>query len=287
MLKKMKMGLGNKRIFLDSAIFPPTIYAYLKSGFRIVATPKIGQRTASNFLRATTYSSDEILNKSGLDKKLFDEYDAVKKNLFLVALLVRMYHMYYEKTDKPTEAYAFSKMKEWPETGDAELDKIRSMYLKMIGTGKTSTLKITGPKLKDTYERFLDLGVFAENPETDEHEAILADEQNYEFYFSSALTMRFDGDKATQFNSVPDAQFVESRRTNEAGLPEPITQDLLRNCKGNMEDQAAADVKTFSNLNDETGTRYELRMARKYAELQKTKIYAYKGEQSFWVAVEL
>ena len=44
-------ALGSKRIFLDSAISPPTTYVYLRLGFKVVSTPRAGSNGETGYAR--------------------------------------------------------------------------------------------------------------------------------------------------------------------------------------------------------------------------------------------
>ena len=101
------------------------------------------------------------------------------------------------------------------------------------------------------------------------------DEDNYEFYFNSTFTFRYDA-APTPFTAP------RSTAQNAGGLPAPITMASLRQCGGAMRDEADADTE-----DSETGIRQELKTLPDYAQARGTRVYAQQAAEGFWVAVGL
>ena len=262
--KRMLSALGSKNIFLDSAIYPATIYGYLKTGFKIVATPKVLERTKANFLTAKTYTVDEVLSLLGATD--FDAgFSEDNKKMLLTGLLVKAYFVMTEET----EAQATARAKQWPTSSNEQRTTVRETYLDIV---ERKNAGWQGEFLENAIKALKKTGIFAADWQKADEETVNSYEV-YESFFESSLTMRYDDPRADG-----NVTATESTETNPGGLPAPITLESLKNCKGAMEKETK---------NGKSGIRQELKYVRKYAELRQTKVYVGTETNGFWVAVGL
>jgi histone H3 len=259
--KKAVRALGSKNIFLDCAISPNTLYAYLRTGFNIVATPPVGQRTRARFLAARTYSVDEALQAAGYGAGDLTDFDVDERRMLLAGLITKVYFR-----SELSDAQALAKAREWPDQRRADT---RRQYLDIVSRNanewKGAFLAAAARGLR---------GILAVDP-TDAQDGIVNSRDHYEYYFNSSLTMRYDAD-ATAFTAA------ESTVQNAGRLPAPITLDSLRVCGGSMRSRVEPDTERSS-----TGIREELAAAGEYARRRGTKVYAEEVSGGFWVAVGL
>ena len=110
---------------------------------------------------------------------------------------------------------------------------------------------------------------------TPAQENLINDPNNYENWFNSTLTLRYDA-QPTPFTAPV------STRQNSGGLPAPITMASLSNCKGAMASEADAEEEASVS-----GVRQELRTVGDYAQRRGTSVYASQTASGFWVAVGL
>ena len=265
----MVQALGSRNIFLDSAIYPATIYGYLKTGFNLVATPNVGGRTKAAFMAARTYTVDQTLSLVGYNPATdfaadFSEDD---KRMLLSALIVKAYFRSNGKSD----AQATAKAREWPTSTNAQRTAVRQAYLDIVARNNADW---RGQFLNDAIRALQASGILAADP-TSTDDSVIHSDRNYEFYFNSTLTMRYDG-APTPFTAS------ESTAQNPGGLPAPITLASLRTCTGSMRDQVEPD-----SADSETGVRAELRTIGRFARMRGSRVYAEQVDNGFWVAVGL
>jgi hypothetical protein len=258
-------ALGSRSIFLDCAIYPPTIYGYLRTGFRLVRTPRVGERTKARFLAARTYTVDEALQLAGYAVSDLDGMDADDRRMLLSALLVKIYF----KSNGLSEAQALAKAKQWPAESDSRRAAVRTTYLDIV---RRNANDWRGTFLSNATRALQ--GILAADP-TDADNAVVNSDRSYEYYFNSSLTMRYDAD-ATPFTAT------ESTGRSPGGLPAPITMQALRKCRGSMRDQVEPD-----NAHSSTGIRAELSSVGDYARMCGMRVYAEVASHGFWVAVGL
>ena len=260
-------ALGSERIFLDAAVSAPTIYSYLKTGLRLVGTPPIGERTTPRWLSARTFTADEALRALGDSDADLVSFDADDRRLLLSALLVKLYF----RSNGLGEKECLAKMRRWPASTDARRRAVRDNYMDIVRGNNGGW---TGTFLSTATRAVRERGLMAAEP-TSAQDGIINNPRNYEFYFNSTLTMRYDADP-TPFTAP------QSTSQNAGGLPAPITLASLRQCGGVMEAEADAESEE-----SETGVRQELRTVRSYAERHGTRVYAQQATGGFWVAVGL
>lgn len=267
--KRMVQALGSRNIFLDSAVYPATLYGYLKSGFRLVATPNVGRRTAATFLSARTYTVDQALALVGYNPQTdFDaDFTLDDRRMLLAGLITKAYF----RGNGLSEKEALAKVKQWPQTSDEQRAAVRRAYLDIVARNNSAW---QGAFLSGVQRALQSSGLLAADP-TDADGATINSPRSYEFYFNSTITMRFDG-PPTAFTAP------ESTGTNAGGLPAPITMAALRDCQGSMQKEVEPD-----NVDSETGVRTELRTLQAYAAMRGTRVYAVRGDHGFWVAVGL
>ena len=273
--------LGSKRIFLDCAIDPPTLYAYLRAGFRVVETPSPGNRTATGFMTASHHSTEDTLIKLGysaLDLSSLDDNTHDKKQL-LAALLTYVYLL----KDRIKHRDAINRLNETWE-GEKKLN-----YKKLIDANAGTVTKAGGvkfgtwgswgnsPFLKSVAEKATRLGILAADPPDGFEYG-----NKYENFFSSTLTLRYDADQPTPISAVV------SNGLNPGGIPKPVLLKDLASCAGEIQSQMEISKEAFAEGEQEPGPRSELRTVQDFAAAQqpKTSVYAERGSSgAFYVAV--
>ena len=265
--RRMVQALGSQNVFLDSAVYPATLYGYLKSGFKLVSTPNVGQRTKASFLGARTFTVDQALALVGYnpDTDFDDDFSEDDRKMLLSALITKAYF----KSNGQSEAQALAKVRQWPQ--DPRRAAARTAYLDIVSRNNGSW---RGQFLHDAQRALQSNGVLAADP-TDADEDTINSQDSYEYYFNATITMRYDS-AATPFTAS------ESTGTNAGGLPAPITLASLRDCQGSMREEVEAD-----NADSETGVRTELRTIGQYAARRGTRVYTEQVHNGFWVAVGL
>ena len=265
--RRMVQALGSQNVFLDSAVYPATLYGYLKSGFKLVSTPNVGQRTKASFLGARTFTVDQALALVGYnpDTDFDDDFSEDDKKMLLSALITKAYF----KSNGQSEAQALAKVRQWPQ--DPRRAAARTAYLDIVSRNNGSW---RGQFLHDAQRALQSNGVLAADP-TDADEDTINNQDSYEYYFNATITMRYDS-AATPFTAS------ESTGTNAGGLPAPITLASLNDCQGSMREEVEAD-----NADSETGVRTELRTIGQYAARRGTRVYTEQVHNGFWVAVGL
>ena len=248
--------LGSQRIFLDAAMSPPTIYTYLRLGFRIVRTPAPGQRTRARWLRAPALSTEEALGVLGYTSAdLPDGFDADDHKMLLAAFLTKI----YLRAGGLGERGTLAKLRVWPRAAT------RAKYLEILRGNNEAW---TGAFLASATAA----GLLAAEPA----DAIANDPNHYEFYFSSTLTLRYDAPHATEVTAPV------SVTSSHNGLPAPLTLASLRDCGGAMRDEVDADAEE-----SDSGIRQELRTVHEYARRRGTRVHAAQAPGGFYVAVGL
>jgi histone H4 len=267
--RRMVQALGSRNIFLDSAIYPATIYGYLKTSFKLVATPNVGGRTRAAFLAARTYTIDQALALVGYNPAtdFDDDFTEDDKKMLLSALIVKAYF----RSNGKSEAQATAKAREWPTSTNAQRTAVRQSYLDIVTRNNTNW---RGQFLNDASRALQANGILAAEP-GDDDDAVINSDRNYEYYFNASLTMRYDS-APTPFTAS------ESTGTNPGGLPAPITLASLRNCTGSMRGEVEPD-----NTDSETGVRTELRTIGQFANMRGSRVYTEQVDNGFWVAVGL
>ena len=267
--RRMVQALGGRSVFLDSAVYPATIYGYLKTGFRLVATPNVGRRTKQAFLAARTYTVDQALALVGYDpaRDFGDDFTLDDRMMLLAALLVKCYF----RSNGLSDAQALAKVRQWPPASDARRAAVRQGYLDVVSRNNNDW---RGQFLNDAQRALQSSGILAADP-TDADDATINSPRSYEYYFNSTITMRLDG-APTPFTAS------ESTGQNPGGLPAPITLASLRQCGGSMRDQVEPD-----NADSTTGVRSELSTLSQYAAMRGTHVYAEQVDNGFWAAVGL
>ena len=263
----MVQALGSQNVFLDSAVYPATLYGYLKSGFKLVSTPNVGQRTKASFLGARTFTVDQALALVGYnpDTDFDDDFSEDDRKMLLSALITKAYF----KSNGQSEAQALAKVRQWPQ--DPRRAAARTAYLDIVSRNNGSW---RGQFLHDAQRALQSNGVLAADP-TDADDDTINNQDSYEYYFNATITMRYDS-AATPFTAS------ESTGTNAGGLPAPITLASLNDCQGSMREEVEAD-----NADSETGVRTELRTIGQYAARRGTRVYTEQVHNGFWVAVGL
>jgi histone H4 len=267
--RRMVQALGSRNIFLDSAIYPATIYGYLKTGFKLVATPNVGARTKAAFVAARTYTVDQALALVGYNPAtdFDDDFSNDDKKMLLSALIVKAYFRSNGKSD----AQATAKAREWPTSSNAHRTAVRQSYLDIVTRNNANW---RGQFLNDATRALQANGILAAEP-GDDDDVVINSNANYEYYFNASLTMRYDS-APTPFTAS------ESTATNPGGLPAPITLTSLRNCTGSMRGEVEPD-----NTDSETGVRTELRTIGQFANMRGSRVYTEQVDNGFWVAVGL
>ena len=265
--RRMVQALGSRNIFLDSAIYPATIYGYLKTSFQLVATPNVGGRTKAAFMAARTYTVDQALALVGYNPAtdFDDDFTEDDKKMLLSALIVTAYF----RSNGKSEAQATTKAREWPTSSNAQRTAVRQSYLDIVTRNNANW---RGQFLNDAIRALQANGILAAEP-GDDDDAVINSDRNYEFYFNSTLTMRYDS-APTPFTAS------ESTGTNPGGLPAPITLASLRNCTGSMRGEVEPD-----NTDSETGVRTELRTIGQFANMRGSRVYTEQVDNGFWVGV--
>ena len=259
-------ALGSKRIFLDSAISPPTIYAYLRLGFKVVSTPRAGSRKRGDWLRAATFTTDGALRLLGYGDADLASFDADDRHLLLAALITKLY---VRANGLLPERETLAKLHAWPQSSDARRRAVRDNYMQIV-RGNNSSWK--GAFLQSAIATANEKGILAADPSA----AIATNPNQYEYFFSSTLSLRFDRSHAIPFTAPI------STSQNAGGLPAPITLHSLRQCGGAMASEVDADTQESA-----TGVRPELRTMPHYARRRGASVYAAQAAQGFWVAVGL
>ena len=267
--RRMVQALGSRSIFLDSAIFPATIYGYLKTGFELVTTPNVGARTKAAFVAARTYTVDQALALVGYNPTtdFDDDFSEDDKKMLLSALIVKAYF----RSNGNSDAQATAKAREWPSSSNAQRTAVRKSYLDIVTRNNANW---RGQFLNDAIRALQANGILAAEP-GDDDEAVITSVRNYEYYFNSTLTMRYDS-APTPFTAS------ESTGTNPGGLPAPITLASLRDCTGSMRGEVEPD-----KVDSETGVRTELRTIGQFANMRGSRVYTEQVGNGFWVAVGL
>ena len=265
--RRMVQALGSRNIFLDSAVYPATLYGYFKSGFKLVSTPNVGQRTKAAFVGARTFTVDQTLALVGYnpDTDFDDNFSEDDKKMLLSALITKAYF----KSNGLTDAQALAKARQWPQ--DPQRAAARATYLDIVSRNN-STWK--GNFLSGVQRALQSNGVLAADP-TDADGDTINSPDSYEYYFNATITMRYDS-AATPFTAS------ESTGMNAGGLPSPITLASLRDCQGSMREEVEAEKEE-----SETGVRTELRTIGQYAARRGTRVFTEQVHNGFWVAVGL
>ena len=230
----------------------------------------MGTRTKAAFMAATTYTVDRVLALVGYNPAtdFEDDFTEDDKKMLLSALIVKAYF----RSNGYTDAQATTKAREWPTSSNAQRTAVRRNFLDIV-TRNNSNWR--GNFLADAILALQANGILVAEP-GDDDDAVINSDRNYEFYFHSTLTMRYNSTR-TPFTAS------ESTGMNPGGLPSPITLASLSNCTGSMRGEMEPD-----NLNSTTGPRDELRMIKTFASMRHSKVYTkLENETGLWVAVGL
>ena len=256
---------------------PPTIYAYLRAGFRVVETPPPGDRTTTNFVTASHNSTEETLRKLGYSTSDVKKYDEIQLNQLLAALLT---YVYLLKGGIQHRAAINRLNNTWKE-------KTQSNYKKLIDDNAGTvtkggvTLGTWGSWDNDTFlesvaEKATELGILAADPPEGFEYG-----DKYENFFNSTLTLRYDAEQSTTVSASV------SNGLNPGGIPEPVLLKDLASCAGEIKSQMKISKEAFRKGEQEPGPRSELRTAHEFATAQQTSVYAEREESggAFYVAV--
>jgi hypothetical protein len=179
----------------------------------------------------------------------------------------------YFRANDVSEKDSLAKVRQWPQGSDARRTAMRQTYMGIVAKNNSAW---QGNFLRDAQRALQNSGVLAAEASGAAEDAIVNSDRNFEYYFTSTLTLRYDANAPTPFTAA------ESTGTNPGRLPAPITMPMLQHCKGSM----AQFVESGKTLSD-TGVREELANLPAYAAVKKTKVYAEQADRAFWVAVGL